>query len=94
MQSATNTAQAETWEQRQEREGRERLERLSWFNDKMESLREPGRPRRQGDPRDPRRLPETGPDRPLRDLPQGQGRPVLRWDAEPTGRDHGRERQV
>lgn len=38
MQSATNTAQAETWEQRQEREGRERLERLAWFNDKMKNV--------------------------------------------------------
>ena len=35
MQSATNTAQAETWEQRQEREGRERL---AWFNDKMKNV--------------------------------------------------------
>ena len=35
MQSATNTAQAETWEQRQEREGRERL---AWFNDKMKAV--------------------------------------------------------
>ena len=38
MQSATNTAQAETWEQRQEREGRERLERLAWSNDKMKNV--------------------------------------------------------